>query len=232
MQTALLLTNAIAFVDNVSDPTSGAQAKRRARYLTYAQQGLGELWLDPHEFSWTRRDGVVAIAAGERSGSLPADWRTMGRNGTVWGPADSDEPMESVAPYFMQREQEGGTPTSRPDAYSIFGQHPTTRASLIQVPVAVGAYQLTLRAYLSQVPTLTDADTNSGLDQLPEDIAVQYMESYLRFRGYDDRGDKRASRWEARYKDAREAARQADQHQKDTPQFVAGFVGEDDSGMW
>ncbi len=232
MQTASLITQVLTVVDNIPNPASGAHAGRRARYLAYAQEGMGELWLDPKELSWTRKDGTVAIAAAGSSGLLPTDFRKLGRDGTVWAPGDQDDPMEARPAAEIQRLQQSAFRTSTPAVYAIFGQDPTTRRGLLQVPVASGAYTLTLRAYLARVPTLADTDSDSGLDQFPEDLANLYMMSYLRWRGLDDRGDKRADKWERRKDQVREAIRKADMGAENTVQTVPAFYDEDDGGMY
>lgn len=233
MQADELITRALKRIDNIPDPTNGAHASKRERYLEIIQECVNQLYLDPHGFSWTKKDGSVSISLGASSGLLPTDFKEVGKEGTVWGPGSPDEPMDSIPVYMVRKIQESESPTSLPEVYAISGIDPTTKQQLIQVPVAAGAYTLTLKDYKKQAPTIVDASSGSNLDEVPADYHLGVIFPYMRFQGYEGRGDKRADKWEVRYLAALTLARQNDLAGKPTVQQMIGFIDDEgEGGMW
>jgi hypothetical protein len=226
MFTGTLISNTIKYVDNL-DPTVGSHTVARARYLMFAQEGINDLW---YRRNWTFRkaatNGSVTISAAARSGVLPADFMAIGRDGRV---LLSGVPLDWVPPGEMQTIQENGSSAAVPECYSIFGMDTTTTSDvaryLIQVPVAGSAYTLEIHGYTKLPPTLVDATTASLLETIPDPYALSYMTAYMRYRGFEDKNDKRAALWLDRSEAVIREMVKTDKQGHDTPQRLAGFFG-------
>lgn len=224
MFVSTLIDNMIRTVDNL-DPSAGSHAAKRARYLLYAQEGLNDLW---YRRNWTWRkaatNGSVSISAAARSGTLPLDFMEVGRDGRV---IRDGEPLDWIPPGEMQTIQESGQSSAIPGIYSIFGVDTTTTSDvarfLIQVPVAASAYTLEIHGYTKLPPTLTDAGSGSLLETLPDPYALSYMTAYMRFRGFEEKGDARWRIWLDRSEDMIKEIIKNDKQGRDTAQRRAGF---------
>lgn len=224
MFTATLIDNTIKDVDNL-DPSVGSHTANRARYLRYAQDGLTDLWF---RRNWTFRqaatNGTVTIAANGRSGPLPTDFLSMGRNGRV---LKDGVPLDWVDPGTMQIIQEGGATTPSPDVYSIYGVDTTTTSDLarplLQVQECGASTTLEIHGYSKVPPTLVDASTASLLETVPNAMIYRCLQSYMRARALDDKQDKRAAFWWQQYEQSIREAIKVDKQGHDTAQQRSGF---------
>lgn len=165
MEADALINLALSYSDNI-DPLDSDNENRRARALLYLQETVDFIWFF-RPWSWTYTSGSVTVLSGNSSVDLPADFNQITKNGQVTRSSDSIELVEIPEHMLLTiRTESILSGRSTVDEYALFGFNSTTSRRLIQT-IQVQA-NTTLGLYYKKVPpTLIDADTASGLTQVP-----------------------------------------------------------------
>lgn len=150
---------------SASDSTNAPQ---RTRALRAIQAALQIIWIaDQWDFRFVNA-GTTTLAAGAYSSVSPSGFEQVSSDGQVWLQNDSELTRADATWVNRIRRQRFGS-RAKPEHYAVKGQDSTTKRPLIIFDaVSDAAYTVELD-YEKVCPTITDADTASGLDAFPDE---------------------------------------------------------------
>lgn len=150
------------------DATDATNAAQRTRVLRCAQAALQIIWIADE---WDFRQvigGTTTLSSGAYTAVTPSGFQTLGSNGSVWL-QNTYELGKADEKWVNRIRRQNGSTSGRPMHFAIAGQDSSTkRPTLIFDAIADATYTIELD-YEKVCPTLTDADTASGLDQFPDE---------------------------------------------------------------
>lgn len=166
MEGSDLIDIVLAYTDN-TDPIDADNSIRRARLLQYLQETVDMVWFyRPWSFTYT--SGSVTVLNNTSSIDLPADFNQFTKNGQV-NLDDGTFLLEIPEHQMLElRANQSSGVSVRIEEFSLFGFNTTTNRRLIQV-VTVGANTDLNIYYKKKPPTITDANSSSGLPQIPDE---------------------------------------------------------------
>lgn len=150
---------------SATDSTYVAQRTRCLRAIQAASQIV--CLADDWDFLFVT-GGTTTLSAGAYSAVVPVGFLKVGFNGSVW--LQNDTELQRADPQWVNRLRKGkGTDQTKPAFYAIAGQDSSTKRPLIIVDsLSDAAYTIEID-YQKVCPTITDATSSSGLDQIPDE---------------------------------------------------------------